>query len=142
MYGKSISEIGNFRSAKGITRPERSRGFEMSTALFEARDWADALMQKEFHGRGDREKSVRARVSKKTGVPESYLFRLTYKTREMRDVAGSVYRALKIAYDEMCAHNEAMAEQHKRDRLKLERGNDAGDPERDTALLGVVETAI
>lgn len=138
MYGNSVSDFGNSVSRNGSKPTEVSMN---CSALNEAKGWADALIREEFRGRGDREKTARARVSSKTGVPDSYLFRLTYKTREMRDVAGSVYRALKIAYDDMCAHNEAMAEKHRADRLKLERGNDEADQERDKALLGMVETA-
>jgi hypothetical protein len=69
----------------------------MSSALNEAAQWADELMDAEWKGRKDRENMVRYRLAKKTGVPESYLYRLKYKVAEMNDVRGSVYRALMIA---------------------------------------------
>lgn len=88
-----------------------------NVALVEAKSWADALMDREHRGRGDREKSARYRLSKRTGVPESYLYRLQYKTAEMKDVAGSVYRALMIAYDRACENNEAAADRYRAERL-------------------------
>jgi hypothetical protein len=105
---------GNWFSKFG---KNRSEGKMTSLALFEAKSWADALMDSEFKGRGDKEKSARYRLSKRTGVPESYLFRLQYKTGEMRDVAGSVYRALMIAYDNACNANEEAADRYRSARL-------------------------
>lgn len=69
-------------------------------ALTEAARWADVLMDAESRGRKDREGPIRYRLARKIGVPESYLFRLQYKTNEMTDVRGSVYRALMLAYRE------------------------------------------
>ena len=120
MYGNRFSENGKKLSED-----------EMSTiALIEAKSWADKLMDVEFKGRGDREKSVRGRLSKKTGIPESYLFRLQYKTREMKDVAGSAYRALRIAYDELCTRNEAAADRYREERLGTRGNNETPDKER------------
>jgi hypothetical protein len=95
------------------------------TALNEAKGWADALLDREFRGRGDREKSVRHRLAKKIGIPESYLFRLQYKTRDMKEVAGSVYRALMIAYHNACEKNEAAADRYRDERLRLRGPNEA-----------------
>lgn len=81
-----------------------------NVALIEAKQWADALMEAEWRGRKDRDGPVRYRLSKKTGVPESYLYRLQYKTAEMKDVAGSVYRSLMLAYEELCQRNENAAD--------------------------------
>lgn len=89
------------------------------TALVEAKGWAEALMDREFRGRGDKEKSARHRLSEKIGIPASYLFRLQYKTRSMKDVAGSVYRALMIAYHNACEKNEAAADRYRDERLRL-----------------------
>jgi hypothetical protein len=121
MYGKSVSESG-----KKVSEAEMT-----STALIEAKTWADRLMNIEFRGRGDKEKSARYRLSKKVGVSESYLFRLQYKTAGMNDVAGSVYRALMIAintYDRICQANEDVADRHRAERLTL-RSGDAADQE-------------
>lgn len=67
------------------------------SALHEAAEWAEQLMDAEWKGRKDKENVVRYRLSRKVGVSESYLFRLQYKLREMNDVRGSVYRALMLA---------------------------------------------
>lgn len=101
------SEIGNSVGAKQV----------QSSALDQARGWADFLMDLEYRGRGDREKSARYRLSKKIGVPESYLHRLKYKAGEMRDVAGSVFLALQTAYNEACEINEAAADRYRDERL-------------------------
>ena len=102
----------------------------MSTAaLSEAKYWADSLLNHEFKGRGDKEKSVRHRLSKRIGIPESYLFRLQYKTAEMKDVAGSVYRALMLEYDRICSVNEAAAARYKTEREHLKAGNAQADEE-------------
>lgn len=90
-----------------------------NAALTEAKGWFDRLMNLEFKGRGDREKSVRGRLSKRTGIPESYLYRLQYKTTEMKDVAGSAYRALMLAYHNICEKNEAAADRYRDERLRL-----------------------
>lgn len=105
---------GNWFSVSGKNRSEDDMH---STALIEAKDWTDTLMNLEFKGRGDREKSIRHRLSKRTGIPESYLYRLQYKTREMRDVAGEVYRRLKLEYDHICENNEAAADRYRDERL-------------------------
>lgn len=114
----------------------------MSTAaLFEAKKWADALMDLEFKGRGDREKTARGRLSKKTGIPESYLFRLQYKTREMKDVAGSVYRALMLVYDTACEGNEKAADRYKAARLRLREPHEETEQEPVEAPRGVGASA-
>lgn len=107
MYGNWFSKNGKNVSEDKMT----------SMALIEAKGWAEELMNREFAGRGDREKSARYRLSKKTGVPESYLFRLQYKTREMKDVAGEVYRRLRLAYETACLANEEAADRYKAERL-------------------------
>ena len=130
MYGNRVSEIGKRVSEAKMT----------SVALNEAKGWATALMDDEFKGRGDREKTVRGRVSVKTGIPESYLFRLQYKTREMKDVAGSVYRALMLAYDDMCLRNEEMAAKHRADRQALRKSHET-DHRRSDESVGMGEAS-
>lgn len=135
MYGKRFSETGKNVSEEDMT----------STALIEAKGWADELMNIEFKGRGDREKSARYRLSKKTGVPESYLFRLQYKADEMKDVAGSVYRALMIAraaYDRACAANEEAADRLRAERLALKAHHETTDQKPASAGLGMAAPAV
>lgn len=111
-----------------------------SVALNEAKTWADKLMDLEFKGRGDREKSARGRLSDKIGVPESYLYRLQYKTRDMKDVAGSVYRALMLAYEDMCLKNEEAAAKHRAERNEL-RSTHAADNQRSEQSVGMGEAS-
>jgi len=126
MNGNSVSRSGK-NGSENMT----------SMALIEAKGWADQLMDSEFRGRGDKEKSARYRLSKKTGVPESYLFRLQYKTAEMKDVAGSVYRALMIAYDTACRTNEDAADKYRAQRLELRGHHETADEKSASAGLGM-----
>src|SRR5690606_4228639 len=99
---KRVSDFG-----KRISEDEMS-----SVALNEAKTWAEVLLDAECHGRKDREGPIRYRLARKIGVPESYLYRLQYKTNETNDVRGSVYRALMLAYlayEKACENNEEAA---------------------------------
>lgn len=127
MYGKGVSEFG-----KSVSEDEMS-----STALIEAKTWHDELMDAEFRGRGDREKSVRGRLAEKTGIPESYLYRLAYKTAEMKDVAGSVYRSLMLAYEDLCERNEAAADRHAAARASLKANHETTEQKPDQEALGM-----
>lgn len=132
MYGKSLSENG-----KRVSEVEMN-----SVALNEAKGWADALMDSEYRGRGDREKSVRGRVSKRTGIPESYLFRLQYKTREMKDVAGSAYRSLMLSYNELCRLNEEAADRHHAERMRIRGNHETADEKPAQAGLGMDSSEV
>jgi hypothetical protein len=132
MYGNNVGKSG-----KNVSEDEMS-----SAALIEAKSWADDLMSREFQGRGDKEYLARYRLSERTGVSESYLYRLQYKTRDMKDVAGSVYRALKLAYDEACRRNEEAAARHRAERLSMDVEHEAADGKRDAASVGVVAAAL
>lgn len=126
MYGKRFSARG-----KNVSEDEMT-----TIALIEAKGWADELMNREFRGRGDRDKSVRGRLSDRTGIPASYLYRLQYKTAEMRDVAGSAYRALKIAYDDLCQRNEDAADRYRNERLNRGGLHETTDEKSAQAGLG------
>lgn len=93
-----------------------SMGF---TAIDDARYWAEELQKAEYKGLGDTREAARYRVSKRTGVSESYLKRLRYRATEMTDVAGSAYRALMLAYNDMCQRNNAAADEYMAERLTL-----------------------
>lgn len=103
----------------------------MSTAaLDEAKQWADNLLDAECTGRKDREGPIRYRLARKIGVPESYLYRLQYKTHEMTDVKGSVYRALMLAhqaYEAAVRANEEKAAAYRAERLQLKAVRHAAD---------------
>lgn len=98
----------------------------MSTvALKEALDWHDELMEKLHRGRGDKEKRVRGELADETGLPESYLFRLQHKRRDMRDIAGEAYRRLGLAYDRLCLGIENAADAIEVRRLEIEESHAA-----------------
>lgn len=132
MYGNNIGKSG-----KNVSEDEMS-----SVALIEAKNWADDLMSREFKGRGDKEYLARYRLSERTGVSESYLYRLQYKTRDMKDVAGSVYRALKLAYDEACRRNEEAADRHRAERLSMDGHHEAADEKHGPAAVGIHPTSM
>lgn len=124
----------NWVSARG-----NSVGNEMSTeALTQAKGWYKTLLDVEFRGRGDREKSVRGRLAKSLGIAESYLFRLQYKAHEMKDVAGEAYRRLKIAYDNVCEKNEQAADRYKAERLSMDGKHETAVEEPDASSVGTV----
>ena len=100
------------------------------------------LCRAEFKGRGDKEYLARYRLSERTGVSESYLYRLQYKTRDMKDVAGSVYRALKLAYDEACRRNEEAADRHRAERLSMDGHHEAADEKLGAAAVGVASASL
>lgn len=104
------------------------------TAIDDARHWADELQKAEFKGFGDTIEAARYRVSKRTGVPESYLKRLRYRTSEMTDVAGSIYRALMLAYDDLCQRNNAAADQYSAERLTLRANHENTDEHAQTCM--------
>lgn len=104
-YGKTVSEDNKM-----------SMGF---TAIDDARYWAEELQKAEYKGLGDTREAARYRVAKGTGVSESYLKRLRYRYEEMTDVAGSAYRALMLAYNDMCQRNEEAAARYYAERQNL-----------------------
>jgi hypothetical protein len=100
----------------------------MSTeALNDARSFLEALHDAEFRGRRDTDGAARYRLANRLGLKENYLFRLQYRAGEMKDVAGEVYRRLRLAYDEMCERNEQAAAAYRAERLGM-RKTDAMDP--------------
>lgn len=109
MYGNRHSGFGKSSSEKTMS----------TKALSDAITWSAKLMDREFMGRGDREKSIRGRLADKMGVPERYLYRLRYQAREMRDVAGEAYRRIKLYYEMVCENNEEAARQYRAERLGL-----------------------
>lgn len=90
----------------------------MSTeALSDARSFLEALHDAEYRGRKDTDGAARYRLAARLGVKENYLFRLQYRAEEMKDVAGEVYRRLRLAYEEMCERNERAADAYRAERL-------------------------
>lgn len=118
---------------------------ESTVALQEACQWHDALMDAEFKGRRDKESAIRFRLSKKSGVPISYLFRIAHKRREMRSLDAEVYRLLALAHRKYvlaCEQLEEAADEMRveRMRLKEQEKNEDAQGHRDMAQ-GVVEAA-
>ncbi len=106
---------------KGFSEFDKSVGeSEMSTqALSDAKNWLDVLHDAEYRGRKDTDGAARYRLANRLGVKESYLFRLQYRAVEMKDVAGEVYRRLKVAYDDLCERNEQAADAYRAERIRL-----------------------
>lgn len=96
-----------------------SEGEMSSEALIQARTFLEVLHDAEFRGRKDTDGAARYRLANRIGVKENYLYRLQYRAAEMKDVAGEVYRRLKLAHDEMCERNEAAADAYRAERLNL-----------------------
>lgn len=118
MGGNSLSEFGKFVGENGMK----------TVALKETITWHDALMDRLHRGRGDKEKTTRGRLSKESGVPESYLFRLKHKREEMRDVAGEVYRRMRLTYERICERIENAADRMDELREKIEgTGHEANE---------------
>lgn len=109
-------------------------------ALAESQFFAEELQRREYRGLGDTREAARYRLSRRVGVPESYLKRLRYKANEMRDVAGSVYKALRDEYERVCEANEAAADRYRSERLKLE-GNHEVNPKPMAEAAGVASAA-
>lgn len=129
MSGKSDS-----RNGKKVSEDTMS-----TVALQRACEWHDDLMDAEFQGRKDKESAARFRLSKKTGVPESYLFRLAHKRKTMRDLSAEVYRLLDAAhakYIRVCEATEAAAD--RMEVRRLERNGNAVVQSRPTAVEGTV----
>jgi len=131
MKGQSISGSGN-----SLRRTNHAE-----VALEEARFWAEELQKAEFRGLGDTREAARYRVAQQTGIAESYLKRLRYKWREMGEVAGSQYRALMLAYEELCQRVEAKADEYERQRLQIRNQTDAVDASLGPDGRGVVAAA-
>jgi len=110
-----------------------SEGDMSTVALNNAIRWHDKLMDAEFKGRKDNESAARFRLSKKIGVPESYLYRLTYKRSGMRDVAGEVYRRLQEGYEAICLKIETSAEAMAIERREYEARNEILEGHKDMA---------
>lgn len=127
---------------KGFSKSDKSfSGDGMSTtALNEAKRWADVLHDAEYRGRKDTDGAARYRLAGKLGLKENYLYRLQYRAAEMKDVAGEAYRRLQIAYADLCERNEKAADAHRDERLAL-RKIDAADQEHLAALPRVERAA-
>lgn len=112
---------------KGFSKSDKSFGeSEMSTqALSDAKSWLDVLHDAEYRGRKDTDGAARYRLASRLGVKENYLYRLQYRAEEMKDVAGEVYRLLKLAYDGLCERNETAADAYRAERLAMGSKQDA-----------------
>lgn len=104
---------------KGFSKSGKSfvEGSMSTEALSEAKSWLELLHNAEFRGRKDTDGAARYRLAKRLGVKENYLFRLQYRAAEMKDVAGDVYRRIKLAHDQICERNEVAAAAYRAERM-------------------------
>lgn len=110
-----------------------------TVALLETIRWHDKLMDRLHLGRGDKEKTTRGRLSKESGVPESYLFRLKHKREEMRDVAGEVYRRMRLTYERICERIENAADRMDQIREDIEGTSHEASESNSHSESGVAE---
>src|SRR6185312_12138202 len=96
-----------------------AEGVMSTEALNEARTYLERLHDAEFRGRKDTDGAARYRLAVRLGIKENYLFRLQYRAAEMKDVAGEVYRRLKLAHDQFCECIEAAADRDEAEWRKL-----------------------
>jgi len=132
-YSSALSGGGECVSGSGNSL---RRTDHVEAALEEARFWAEELQKAEYRGLGDTREAARYRVAQRTGIAESYLKRLRYKWREMGEVAGSQYRALMLAYNDMVHRNEAAARQYRAERQQLRELRHEADLERALSSVG------
>jgi hypothetical protein len=139
MYGNYRFRKTNNDSRFGKKQSEEEMS---SVALKEAINWTDKLMSLEFRGRGDKEYLIRHRLSENSGVPESYLYRLQYKSREMKDVAGEYYRRLKLYYEHACVANESAADRYEAERRQMRSNNETADEKSASAGVGMDSSCL
>ena len=94
------------------------------------------LTQHQHRGRGDTWEAARGRAAKVAGIPASYAARLWHRASDMKDVAGSVYRALLLAYEAQVELNNRIADEHRETRLHL-RGPHEADLQREPSRNGM-----
>lgn len=96
--------------------------------------YAEQLTAREFRGLGDTIEAARFRLARRTGVTESYLKRLRHRAHEMKDVAGSVYRSLRDAYEAAVEEEARRAHAARNARRAIEHGEVDAQPA--LALVG------
>lgn len=114
---------GDKKSVFGVTKANRMT----TVALQQALKWHDDLMNHFFTGRKDKDAAVRFRLSKASGVPESYLVRLAHKRRELRSLDAEIYRLLNLAHAKYvcaCERIEGSAEAMRQERVRLRADQD------------------
>jgi hypothetical protein len=102
-----------------------------TVALQQALKWHDDLMNHFFTGRKDKDSAVRFRLSKASGVPESYLVRLAHKRRELRSLDAEIYRLLNLAhakYVRACERIEGATEAKRQEWLRSEAEQEHENP--------------
>ena len=97
-FGTMVAELGTVKSAQL---------------------WSEALQKHEFRGLGDTRGAARVRVAENIGVPESWLKRLRYKTKELNEIPGTILIKLGVAYCQICLAVEAKADDLRDERLAL-----------------------
>ena len=82
-----------------------------ASVVFQAREWAKAIVHSEYRGPGDLEGAMR-RCETKYGIPHGTLWGLRYR-HDMKDVSGSLLVQLYAAY-EAARENGKRAYEHER----------------------------
>jgi hypothetical protein len=92
--------------------------------VVETRDMLETLMKREHRGPSDTWTAARDRTAMKIGIEPAQARRVWQRWQDMKDVPGSVYRAIRNAYDAQCEHNEKMAALHRQRREELAHGGE------------------
>lgn len=102
------------------------------TASVQARDWANALVQRESRGNGDTENAMR-RLESRYGIPWRVFWALRY--RPPGDVLKGIYDRLGAAYLAECERQKRKLE-HEIEITKIIAGPDAAAVLQAEALVG------
>ena len=103
---------------------KRAEPIMSETVVLEARDMLETLMKREHRGPSDTWTAARDRTATRIGIEPAQARRLWQRWQDMKDVPGSVYRAVRNAYEAQCEHNETMAALHRQRREALAHGED------------------
>ncbi len=85
-----------------ISVSEFTKTLSADRIVEDAVEMSEELQKAFFRGIGDTREAARARCSRATGIPESYLVRLRYKRRDLTDISGAILIKLAAAYSEIC----------------------------------------
>ena len=104
---------------KRVARDKRRVEDDSMSAVVESRKFLEALTIAQHRGPTDTWTAARDRAAKDAGIERSYAARIWNRWQSMKDVSGAAYRALQIAYDDMCERNENAAADTRRQREEL-----------------------
>lgn len=115
--------MSDIRRVESDTKRAETGMSEM--VVLETRDMLETLMKREHRGPSDTWTAARDRTATRIGIEPAQARRVWQRWQDMKDVPGSVYRAVRNAYEAQCEHNEKMAALHRQRREELAHGGEA-----------------